>query len=1506
VFSKKIVFSLAGCFLVSSVYFIVSNLQPAPDPNASSVAVLEPEPSQANSSASTSAPKQIKKASSLPPKESLKNALLFSSTKTSSQKTYQAFNDWMDEFQTHQNDINYITTHLEEGIKTAKARYVVLAEDMKKNPRDALSYSLSFYAYSILPQEMKVWVEKPITVHADLHVLPNESANVNVEDKGNRASIVYEEAGKQVAYQVELYGNRKEILSKNNLAIQGIKLGNLAVVNDQSFQLIHGNDITWAEQNLSVVNKNKRLDYYTNENITGEPIRAISEGKLYYFSNKNNLKNLNIAITQLENKLGPNTHIVQRSTTSSKNSSIPDVSLQERLAQKVLLASTWTETNKKVFFIRIDFSDASGESVSKAALETALNGPVSAQLVDFSYGKTNIEGAVNSSQVLASSQVVRMPQQGSVYKNLDDTSFASGSSQLHADAKAAFTALGTGIDLNDFDIVGIHFPNINMGYAGLASLGGSDHWLQNTISTKVIVHELGHNYGLSHANYWDTGGTSVVGAGSEIAYGDPYDTMGGGNGDFHIQGKTRLNWIPSSEWVDVSTSDTYRVYRFDQGVLNTNNKALRVTKGSNEYYWLGYRRDFTTNNVLQKGAYIVWQKPSVINSMLIDTTPGSTGGKEDAGISLGRTYSDSTADIHITPIQQGGSGTDEWLDVRVNIGDFSSNQNPIVTLTAPNTLTARTGLTFSANASDPDGDTLSYDWDFGDGVIHDNTSSLVHSWAVGGTYTIKVTVSDMKGGIATQQINVTVIDPVTQWSNMTSNQTDDIVDIAASSTMAVAITNFAVIGYANGDAAWSELDKRRTAGTGLGYNVYLRSIIYDGSQWIAVGQDYNGSWKGAVYTSSDTNTWTERYLNGNPLQGIATSGSVLVAVGDNGEAIRSTDSGISWTPVSTGITTRLINISYGNSQFIAVGNFYTGSVVIATSPNGLTWTNQTSNSGAASSTGYGSIEYLNDKFVGAGVNSKLGYLENSNGTIFETSRSDQEATPALIFGNGVYFAAGINQSDYVGDGSGLNGYRDIDLVSTDGKSWTVSPSSTSVPNRNSGVFFNNTFITVGDDGSIRQSGIVTTSSTDSDSDGYDDAVEVNVPNATGNTTGDGNGDGIQDNSQSYVTSLRNYSDANWLTYSNTASGDQSNFSTAATPLSVPADDQLILGAIQYDIATTSGASVTIEVYVEKNTAITDYLLLGNDGQWIAQNATVTHVGNKTKLVFTVIEGGNFDRDTNTDGILQLAQGGVMVKTGLEVWPYAYRYGSVEINSPTADKTFTVKNTGSRVLAISGVTLVGNTPNEFVIGQDNCTGQSLAANTSCTIQAHHQPSSLGTKSAMLQISTDDPDNATISIYLNNDETIEQEAERRLPPVLNSLEIPENMTAGQTYTLNWSVLGYHDDYSTWAVFFDCHGITENCGSSFSSNFEFSSKLSPTLIEPGEWSYNGIQSKVFHYSYNFTPSTSRFNTQKKIVIRFYRKNGKDDFVGNSSLSLIIPGDHSDHYYDTTGRRIEKTVNP
>ncbi|MEM2874259.1 MAG: PKD domain-containing protein [Candidatus Nanoarchaeia archaeon] len=58
-------------------------------------------------------------------------------------------------------------------------------------------------------------------------------------------------------------------------------------------------------------------------------------------------------------------------------------------------------------------------------------------------------------------------------------------------------------------------------------------------------------------------------------------------------------------------------------------------------------------------------------------------------------------------------------------------------------------------SSDPDGDTLTYNWDFGDGTIGSGKTA-VHTYASAGAYTIKLTVDDGKGGVDTESILVTL------------------------------------------------------------------------------------------------------------------------------------------------------------------------------------------------------------------------------------------------------------------------------------------------------------------------------------------------------------------------------------------------------------------------------------------------------------------------------------------------------------------------------------------------------------------------------------------------------------------------------------------------------------------------------------------------------------------------------------------------------------------------------
>ena len=154
-----------------------------------------------------------------------------------------------------------------------------------------------------------------------------------------------------------------------------------------------------------------------------------------------------------------------------------------------------------------------------------------------------------------------------------------------------------------------------------------------------------------------------------------------------------------------------------------------------------------------------------------------------------------------------------------------------------------------------------------------------------------------------------------------------------------------------------------------------------------------------------------------------------------------------------------------------------------------------------------------------------------------------------------------------------------------------------------------------------------------------------------------------------------------------------------------------------------------------------------------------------------------------------------------------------------------------------------------------------------------------------------------------ETLQEEAARRATPVLYSLTLPDKILSGQSYTVSWSVLGYHSGYQSQVAFFNCAGIATDCGADYANNTENSGDLDPTSTETGAWDYNGILSTRFHYTYSFTAPTVSGDTD--LVMRFYRINDADNTAGKSRLALLVPGGLSNvAYYDSTGRRIKKTV--
>ncbi|NBV84951.1 MAG: PKD domain-containing protein [Verrucomicrobia bacterium] len=387
------------------------------------------------------------------------------------------------------------------------------------------------------------------------------------------------------------------------------------------------------------------------------------------------------------------------------------------------------------------------------------------------------------------------------------------------------------------------------------------------------------------------------------------------------------------------------------------------------YYWIGYRPANTDNAHLTRGAYLLWEKYLSDNpnekSMLLDTTPLTSGssaaGKADSGLDIGRTYSDATAGIHITPVGYGGSSDGKYLDVQVHTGTLSSGSCTAL-VGGSSSIYARTDTAFTATASSSTGATLAYFWDAGDGTITGgsgaNAAVFSHSYTTSGTYTVSLTVSDMKGATASGSLVVNVTDPAQQFTQRNNGTSGDINAVAASDTLIVAV----------GAAATSAGSRIRTSPDGETWterpvpdtttNLRLESVVWDGTRFVAVGQDYSSTlgWFGVIYTSTNGITWSRTYNSStgdSALNAVSAGNGTILAVGDSGTVLQSSD-GSNWAPI-TGIPSvtsgsmSCRGIAFGGGIFVltarAQANTTGSGAVFTSTDNGASWREQTTGAG---------------------------------------------------------------------------------------------------------------------------------------------------------------------------------------------------------------------------------------------------------------------------------------------------------------------------------------------------------------------------------------------------------------------------------------------------------------------------------------------------------------------------------------------------------------------------------
>lgn len=198
---------------------------------------------------------------------------------------------------------------------------------------------------------------------------------------------------------------------------------------------------------------------------------------------------------------------------------------------------------------------------------------------------------------------------------------------------------------------------------------------------------------------------------------------------------------------------------------------------------------------------------------------------------------------------------------------------------------------------------------------------------------------------------------------------------------------------------------------------YIMDVDYgsiDGVDgWIAFDQ------QGNKLTSFDGATWTLTSsifgAQAEPVRRVRYANSLWVTVGGGGK-IATSANGLDWTVQTSGVSTVLYGLAYGDGKWIADGN----STVVST--DGITWTSATAIPANA-------IRYSGGRFVAVGPAGAIS-TSDDGGTTW-VSRTSGVTTPLWGISN--------FETTWIAVGGGAGSTSNLVLISTDnGTTWTVN------------------------------------------------------------------------------------------------------------------------------------------------------------------------------------------------------------------------------------------------------------------------------------------------------------------------------------------------------------------------------------------------------------------------------------------------------------------------------------
>ncbi len=249
---------------------------------------------------------------------------------------------------------------------------------------------------------------------------------------------------------------------------------------------------------------------------------------------------------------------------------------------------------------------------------------------------------------------------------------------------SALNAANSEVNFMEYDRIIIVFPETFCDFAGMATGGmisnlatpdgSKDYSLiaingVSGIDNGVVVHELGHNFGLGHANYLDCGNEVIGDQCGIIEYGDPFDLMGGAtlieffgfmSGHYSTYNKKVVGWLDEENIFEAS-DDVYLIEPLE--TMSDGIKSLKVPIPNTENsYYVEYRRpigyDYPIDDLLgadsifpyavnvYDGVFIRSDMGGYGETQLVDMSP--LDGVYDTVLRLGESFYDRENDILIT------------------------------------------------------------------------------------------------------------------------------------------------------------------------------------------------------------------------------------------------------------------------------------------------------------------------------------------------------------------------------------------------------------------------------------------------------------------------------------------------------------------------------------------------------------------------------------------------------------------------------------------------------------------------------------------------------------------------------------------------------------------------------------------------------------------------------------------------------------------------------------------